>query len=848
MTETLPILRRERPRLYHPVGDVDYRFAPPQDAVRRYILAHILDDCRQYENKRPVARIPERLQSPHPYHQLYITFYTAMEATAFIEHYSFAWLMTGDPRWLKKARQWLLAAARWEHSDRVEEHFYTANRYMQAFAVGLDWLAGALPADEVARATACLTGIMQRWWPQVRDGRHEKTAGHHVVVDNGHFGVAALQLLGYCDEADEWVRAIIDRFRAAIMPHGCGDDGAPVDGPTFWAPENMWLLHFADALRNVTGIDLYEEFPARLRLPLQWLRPFLVVPPQVPDVVYATPQSTILNDSGYSQLDHVAPVLLRLAQEAGDADLREIALRDPRLGRVQRYGSGVKGSTAECMLAWGPYAYLYYDPDFSPSAPETSPPLSRLFNSFADRAIAILRSDSGHDALAALVWGFTGALSHGLGRLHVQWAGHPILKMISSAESQPLGTGSVPFVGAQDEVQFTLGELRHDSAADCLTATSTRLHHEYWLLRSQPPALLVAVRRQPRDLALLAEKGEAFVRLDGDAALNYNRRPYFNPDAGELRLRVRLHRMIAPEHPAILFAAGIGVPGTALSGVGVNVFSLGFLNPDELSFRVKSNRMHEVGVSLPVPASRWLDGQWHQVAIRWGGFNGSSASPFIELECDAQQARNDDAALFGELGQDVQGLASRTTPRPFNIVPQSILSFGSAVQIPATGGAWDIAEIDLRCPRRQRLHVDFRHGLGSERGAGLLGWKLNPTSLDEVAERRVVFNAGDRRLQVLGIEPYGATFATKVVPYAPGGFAASSLKSYIPGRTAPATQVVATATNSDLLLLLFVDAALPVASEIANRQLTLTFGSEQFHFRIVEGDTALLHLLTSGTG
>ena len=64
-----------------------------------------------------------------------------------IENFAFAWQLTGDRRWLDRARAWLRAAAGWDHDDRVEEHFYTSNRYMQAFALALDLLDGELPAN-----------------------------------------------------------------------------------------------------------------------------------------------------------------------------------------------------------------------------------------------------------------------------------------------------------------------------------------------------------------------------------------------------------------------------------------------------------------------------------------------------------------------------------------------------------------------------------------------------------------------------------------------------------------------------------------------------------------------------
>lgn len=80
----LPVIRRERPRLLH------FCFEPPVDPVRRRILANLLADCELYAGQRPWPRIPRRPDSPHPYHQFYLTFYTAMQATALIENSSAA--------------------------------------------------------------------------------------------------------------------------------------------------------------------------------------------------------------------------------------------------------------------------------------------------------------------------------------------------------------------------------------------------------------------------------------------------------------------------------------------------------------------------------------------------------------------------------------------------------------------------------------------------------------------------------------------------------------------------------------------------------------------------------------
>ena len=68
------VIRQERPRLLRPFDDPHFRFEPPTDPVRRRILANLLDDCELYAGQRPWPRIPRRPDSPHPYHQLYLTF------------------------------------------------------------------------------------------------------------------------------------------------------------------------------------------------------------------------------------------------------------------------------------------------------------------------------------------------------------------------------------------------------------------------------------------------------------------------------------------------------------------------------------------------------------------------------------------------------------------------------------------------------------------------------------------------------------------------------------------------------------------------------------------------------
>src|SRR5579863_2844113 len=321
--------RRSRPRLYHPADDPDYRFALPTDPVRKRILQNILDDCEELSSRKPWQSIPEVWNSPYPFHQLYVTFYSSMEASALIAQYAFAWRMTHDKRWLAKAKEWLLASVGWKHGDAIDEEAYSADRYMAAYAMALDWLADGLTAEEEARVEKCLVEMMNRWWPEINKHRHDPEGGNHPAVDNGYFGMAALQLLGSHPDASEWVSAAVDRFRAAVMPHGYADDGMPDDGISFWADENMEMLQFCDALRNVMGIDLYKEFPDRLPKSLMWARYCVVPPRKISPARYAEADSSCLTGRSADQLDAYSAALLRLAQEEGDERMRDIALRDP---------------------------------------------------------------------------------------------------------------------------------------------------------------------------------------------------------------------------------------------------------------------------------------------------------------------------------------------------------------------------------------------------------------------------------------------------------------------------------------------------------------------------------------
>ncbi len=826
---SIPVVRHERPRLFRPSDDPGFEYRPPTDSVRRRILANLLDDCALYAGQRPWRRVPRRAHSPHPNHQLYLTFYTAMQATALIENYAFAWRLTGDPRWLGRARAWLRAAAGWDHGDHVEEHFYTANRYMHAFALALDLMDEVLPDVEKRQVRECLVGLMDRWWPYVDERRHFTAGGHHTVVDYGHFGVAAVHLLGEHPRAEAWVQAVIDRFRIGVLPHGCGPGGEPVDGPTFWGFENLWLLHFADALRNVTGIDLMGEVPDRFRRPLNWFRAHWTAPREIPDQPYYPINANIVLGG---QLDNCSPVLLRLAQEAGDGRLRYVALSDPRLGRLFRFGMGVKGSTAECMISYGPYAYCYYDPAFRSSRARRVTSLAGRFGMYTG-GFAVMRSSHEPDAAILCVSGFDGGLAANFMSLHVQWAGSPLLRTISAFEAQPVTCGSLPCVGGQNETVAIPGGLKRTKDWQRLRVSARRTEHEYWISRGDHPILLVALRRRPRG-AQIVKGGRALIRLRYGDVLQYEAKPWFRANGGRLRLRFRLRRKASG--PRVLFNAGNGVGGHR--GTGVNTFALVVDTDGQLHFSVQSQNSNLVTVYAP---GKVEVGTWHDVQIAWDGFNRRGGKPWMEIVLDGKSSRLDDPAVFGEMGRDTQGLASRKEPRTFYVRPNTALAFGGSVQTPGVSTDCDLSLIDLRCPGRRRLTVDPASGMGMgpETGGGELAYKLNPVDLRGLEGDRARLGAGSRVVEVISVFGRDLRFRKEEVPYAPSGLAAGSLVSFLPDATEASTRLVA-GTDDDVLVLGFCSGSAKARLRREDDRFRLCSGDREWAFEVSRGRGAIL--------
>src|SRR5690606_33632933 len=80
--------------------------------------------------------------------------------------------------------------------------------------------------------------------------------------------IAALTLLNENPDAQKWLDATVGKFTTHLLPMGLAPDGAQVEGATFWASTMHYRIFFMDALRRVTGRDLFNEFASKMNADL----------------------------------------------------------------------------------------------------------------------------------------------------------------------------------------------------------------------------------------------------------------------------------------------------------------------------------------------------------------------------------------------------------------------------------------------------------------------------------------------------------------------------------------------------------------------------------------------------
>jgi len=380
---------RRHPRLFF----TDAELARLRESRKQGFSAVIWRNLMQSADwclERPLRKEWIAPVSPDPiYENLYDRFYAMMHDMAVMEHLAFAWSYGRDERHGEAATDWALACARtWskEAAGQPDGHkAYAVTRLLKGLAVSYDLLYERLTEAERQELRSTITRIGQTYYqgyfmtPSIQ-GPDFHT--HHAIVEYASFGVAALAVLGEYEPAQQWLAATVRKFREHLLPMGLAPDGAQIEGASFWASTMQYRLMFMDALKRVTGEDLFNPFADKMdaRLALA-----AIGAPKMGG--YDQSHETVVLQPSYAQINYYSPVLLALARFYRKPHYQYLALWDQTVGCVQK--TRYITDNGEWMLFdWGGYSYAWYDP----TVPARVDPRAPLCFNFPSVNEAYLRS------------------------------------------------------------------------------------------------------------------------------------------------------------------------------------------------------------------------------------------------------------------------------------------------------------------------------------------------------------------------------------------------------------------------------------------------------------------------
>ncbi len=179
-----------------------------------------------------------------------------------VTHLAYAWRMTGDQRYLERARAELLAVAAF--SDWHPEHFLDTAEITTALGIGYDWLYNGLSAEDraIIRAALIAKGITpaltlkQSWNTGTNNWSQVCHAGLAV-------GALAVHEAGDAQTLDALVHAVED-VRPVMAEYA--PDGAYAEGPGYWGYGTAFNVVLISALDSALGTDFgMSGAPAFLR-------------------------------------------------------------------------------------------------------------------------------------------------------------------------------------------------------------------------------------------------------------------------------------------------------------------------------------------------------------------------------------------------------------------------------------------------------------------------------------------------------------------------------------------------------------------------------------------------------
>lgn len=231
------------PRLLLPAGGEErIRHAMSVDSGLTMVHERILDKCREVLSAKPVERIKQgkRLLG------------VSREALQRIYYLSYAYRMTGDRKYARRAEQELLAVC--DFTDWNPSHFLDVGEMVMAIAIGYDWLNDELSPDTRSKVRHAIVEKGFKAAENSKDAWFYNSKTNWNSVCNGGLLYGALSI--YEDNPEE-ARTIIEKCietNPKVM-EGYGPDGGYPEGFMYWGYGTAFQVLLIDALESVLRTD-----------------------------------------------------------------------------------------------------------------------------------------------------------------------------------------------------------------------------------------------------------------------------------------------------------------------------------------------------------------------------------------------------------------------------------------------------------------------------------------------------------------------------------------------------------------------------------------------------------------
>lgn len=213
----------------------------------------ILEECDTLLEEKPLERIQvgRRLLS------------VSRECLRRVFYLSYAWRISQQEKYLKRAEQELLAVAAF--SDWNPSHFLDVAEMTMAVAIGYDWLFDALPE---ASKSIIKEAILKKGIEPSLDPKHNgwlKATHNWNQVCNAGMTYGALAIY---EDHPELARRVINRaIETIVLPmEDYAPDGAYPEGYSYWGYGTSFNVMFISAIEKVYGQDFgLSDQPGFLR-------------------------------------------------------------------------------------------------------------------------------------------------------------------------------------------------------------------------------------------------------------------------------------------------------------------------------------------------------------------------------------------------------------------------------------------------------------------------------------------------------------------------------------------------------------------------------------------------------